>query len=179
MATQLWSPWNKNHESQTQHTLDVRMRKAHPNHRLVKMHRSYTVHEIADALHVHRNTVREWIRVGLPVLEGRPVLMLGQDIIAFLRARRAKKRRPCGPDQMYCFRCRVPRLPAADMVDFAPINLKVANLVGICPVCDTVMYRCVPAAQVHKSRTNATITSSQALLHINEMTDPSPNSDLR
>ena len=31
----------------------------HPNHRLVKTHRTYTVEEIASLFHVHRNTVDE------------------------------------------------------------------------------------------------------------------------
>jgi len=155
------------------------MRRAHPNHRLVKMHRSYTVHEIADALHVHRNTVREWIRSGLPVLEGRPVLMLGKDIIDFLRARRAKKRCRCGPGQMYCFKCRVPRSPAGDMVDSVALNAQVANLIGICPICDTVMHRCVAAAEIEKLRSPSAIISSRALLRLNEISDPSLNSELR
>ena len=40
------------------------MRKRHPNHRLVKIHRSYTVEEIAELFAIHKNTVRrlgqEW-----------------------------------------------------------------------------------------------------------------------
>ena len=39
------------------------MGKRHPNPRLIKIHRSYTVEEIAAVLGVHRNTVRQWIRV--------------------------------------------------------------------------------------------------------------------
>jgi hypothetical protein len=37
-----------------------------PNPRLAKIHRSYTVEESATLFGVHRNTVREWVRRGLP-----------------------------------------------------------------------------------------------------------------
>ncbi len=154
------------------------MRRGQPNHRLVKKNRSYTVHEIAFLLGVHRNTVREWVKRGLPTIAGRPVLMLGGEIVEFLRARRVKNRRPCGSDQMYCFRCRAPRLPAEGMVDFTPINGKVANLMAICPICETVMHRCVPAAKIGDLRGFREVRSSQAPQRLNETTDPSLNSDL-
>jgi len=46
----------------------------HPNPRLPKTHRNYSVEEAATLLGVHRNTVREWIRRGLPRIDdGRPL----------------------------------------------------------------------------------------------------------
>ena len=48
------------------------MAKRHPNYRLVKIHRSYTVEEAAGSLGVHKNTVREWVKVGLPTSDGAP-----------------------------------------------------------------------------------------------------------
>jgi hypothetical protein len=89
------------------------MHKRRPNHRLVKIHRSYTVEEAARVFGIHKNTVRAWIDAGLPVCKDmRPHLILGRELAAFLQARRAKKKRPCAPGEMYCFRCRVPRTPA-------------------------------------------------------------------
>ena len=38
----------------------------HPNPRLAKIHRSYSVEEIARLFRVHKNTVRAWLRQGLP-----------------------------------------------------------------------------------------------------------------
>jgi hypothetical protein len=43
------------------------MRKRHPNHRLVKIHRSYTVEEIAKLYVIHKNTVRRWVKSGLAI----------------------------------------------------------------------------------------------------------------
>ena len=72
------------------------MRKRHPNHRRVKVHRSYTVEEIAGLFGIHKNTVRAWVKAGLPTCDNkRPVLILGRDLIAFLQARRAKNKQPC------------------------------------------------------------------------------------
>ena len=63
----------------------------HPNYRLAKIHRNYTVEEVARLFGVHRNTVREWIKRGLPTSDDkRPKLILGRDLIAFLQAE------PCG-----------------------------------------------------------------------------------
>ena len=47
----------------------------HPNYRLVKIHRNYTVEEIACLLSVHKNTVRNWFKTGLPplIVRGRPL----------------------------------------------------------------------------------------------------------
>jgi hypothetical protein len=65
------------------------MGKRHPNHRHVKGHRSYTVEEIAGLFNIHKNTVREWVKAGLPTSDDRrPMLILGHELIAFLQARR-------------------------------------------------------------------------------------------
>jgi hypothetical protein len=40
-----------------------------PDHRPVKVHRSYLIEEAAAVLNVHKNTVRAWIRTGLPLVD--------------------------------------------------------------------------------------------------------------
>ena len=69
------------------------MARRHPNPRLAKIHRSYTVEEIASLYGLHRNTVREWIKRGLPVCDDRrPQLVLGRDLAKFLETRRTRNR---------------------------------------------------------------------------------------
>ena len=95
------------------------MRRRHPNHRLVKIHRSYTVDEVAALLSIHKHTVREWIKGGLPTCDDRrPTLILGPDLIAFVQARRVKNKRKCSPGQLYCFKCRAPRNPAGMFAEY-------------------------------------------------------------
>jgi len=153
----------------------------HPlNHRLVKMRHTYTVGEIAHLLAIHKNTVREWIKAGLPIIDDRrPILILGSDLIAFLRARRARKKRPCGPGQMYCFRCRAPKFPAGDMAEYIAITEKVGNLTAICPDCTSMMHRLVSRAKLEDFRAKMDITFPQALRRLSESEQPSENSDLR
>ena len=43
----------------------------HPNYRLAKIHRNYKVEEIAKLFGNHRNTVREWVKGGLPTIDRR------------------------------------------------------------------------------------------------------------
>ena len=156
------------------------MRKRHPNPRLAKIHRNYTVDEVAHLFGVHRNTVREWVKRGLPTNDGkRPMLILGRDLVAFLTARRAKNKRTCQPGEIYCVRCRAPRAPAGDMVDYVPATATLGNLVAICSTCEAMMYRRVSLAKLEHVRGILDITMPQALEHIGESAQPTVNSDLR
>ena len=152
----------------------------HPNHRLVKTHRSYTAEEIAARLGVHRHTVREWIRRGLPTCDDRrPTLVLGRDLVAFLRARRLRNRSPCGPAELYCVRCRVPRRPAADMADYLPRTPTVGDLMGICPHCEASMYRRVSWAKLTHVAAGLDVRLPKGCERISESTGPSVNSAFR
>ena len=87
------------------------MKRRHPNYRLVKIHRNYTVEEIAKLFDIHKNTVRQWIKEGLETInDKRPMLILGPVLMAFLQARRLKNKQTCKPGELYCVRCRAPRL---------------------------------------------------------------------
>lgn len=141
----------------------------HPNHRLAKIHRNYTVEEIATLFTVHRNTVREWVKRGLPTSDQkRPMLILGRDLAAFLQAQRLKNKRTCQPGEIYCVRCRVPRNPAGDLAEYQPVTTTLGNLVGICPDCESMMYRRVNLAKLEQVRGKLDITMPQALRHIAE-----------
>ncbi len=154
------------------------MSKRHPNPRLAKIHRNYTVDEVAGVFGVHRNTVREWVKRGLPTNDDRrPMLILGADLVAFLRALRVKNKRTCQPGEMYCVRCRAPRTRAGGKAAHQPVTATLGNLIGICSRCDSMMYRRVSLARLGQVRGKLDITLPQALPHIDESAEPSVNSD--
>ena len=143
------------------------------NYRLAKIHRSYTVEEAATRFGVHRNTVREWIRRGLPTTDDRrPALILGRDLAAFLRVRRLKDKRPCGPGEIYCMRCRQPMSPAGGMAAYEIVTSLLGNLIGVCPTCGAPMYRRVNLKRLDHVRGNLTITLPEGVRHIAMKTQP-------
>jgi excisionase family DNA binding protein len=138
-------------------------RKRHPNYRPVKIHYTYTVEEIAGLFDCHRNTVRRWIKQGLPTIDHRrPTLIHGRDLAEFLQRLRQKHKQKCLQGQMYCVRCRAPRTPAGDMADYQPLTSALGNLVGICPSCESMMYRRVSLAKIGLIRGQLDVTMPQA-----------------
>lgn len=118
------------------------------NYRLVKIHRNYRIEDIARLFVVHKNTVRQWIKEGLPIIDRkRPILLLGRELSDFLKERQAAKRRPCGLGEMYCFRCRTTKVPAAGMVDCTRRSAKTWNITAICPDCLLIMHQLVSATR--------------------------------
>lgn len=112
------------------------------NPRLAKIHRTYTVEEIARLYGMHRNSVRNWMKSGLtPIDDARPLLVRGADLRAFLARRRQSGKRPCPPGMLYCFRCRAPRHPALGMLDFMDRRSGAGNAAGLCEACGTMMNR--------------------------------------
>ena len=145
------------------------MGKRRPNPRLAKIHRNYTVEEIATLYGIHKNTVRQWVKRGLPTTDDRrPMLILGRDLSEFLQARRKKNKRTCKPGEIYCVRCREPRSPAGGMADYESLTETLGNLIGICPICDNFIYRRVNITKLEVVRGQLDITIPQALKHINE-----------
>jgi hypothetical protein len=155
------------------------MGKRHPNYRQVKVHRNYTVEEIADLFGIHKNTVREWIKVGLPVLDDkRPMLILGRELAAFLQVRRTKNKQTCQPGQMYCVRCRAPKTAAGLMADYLPDTEKIGMLKAICPDCHSMMNRRVSMANLGQIRGRLAIAFPQGLDQVSNSFQPTVNSDL-
>lgn len=156
------------------------MSKRNPNHHHVKIHRTYTVEEIANRFGIHKNTVRNWQKNGLATIDDRkPMLFYGQTLATFLKAKRTKNKRPCKIDEIYCIRCRSPKKPAGDMAEYLPVTATVGNLVAICPDCELIINRRISISKLEQFRGQMDITLPQALQHIVERYQPTVNSDLR
>ena len=156
------------------------MKKRLHNPNLAKIHRNYTVEEVAGLYGVFKGTVRAWIKAGLPIInDKRPMLILGSDLVAFHQARRTKNKQKCKPGEIYCVRCRAPKNPAGDMADYRIITEKIGNLEAICPDCEKIMNRRVSLTKLEQVRGEMTITLPQALQHIIGSNQPSVNSDLK
>lgn len=152
------------------------MRRINP--RRAKLHRSYDVGELADLLGVHKNTVRQWIKNGLPVVDSsRPVLILGCDFQAWWGKQRKAAKRPCQPGQMYCFKCREPKTPALGMVDYVATNAVTGNLKALCETCSTPMHQRARLANIAARMPGLDVRRTEAPSSIVEREQPSPNCD--
>jgi hypothetical protein len=141
----------------------------HPNPNLAKIHRNYTVEEVANLFSVHKNTVRSWVKDGLPTNDdNRPMLILGSNLKQYLQAKRKSNKRKCLPFEIYCVRCRLPRLPDENMVDYEPINCNMGRLIGLCPSCGGIINKYFTVAQLELIQGKLDITLPKALKHINE-----------
>ncbi len=112
------------------------------NPRRAQIHRSYSVAEAANRFDVHRNTVRNWIKHGLPVVKtSSGLLILGRDLREFLERRQARRQRKCGPGTLYCLKCREPRRPRPASVAVVQVTATTANVAALCEACGSRMHR--------------------------------------
>ena len=147
--------------------------------RRAKIHRTYDVAELAKLFDVCRGTVRDWIRRGLKPMndDRRPALFLGSEVRRFLLEERKSRKRPTPAGQIFCFKCRAPRIPADNEADYRPRTLTSGNVEGICSVCGTMMYRAVALARLEATRGNLRVKFLEGHLRISARPAPSLNPD--
>jgi len=115
----------------------------------VKRLRTYNVREAAKVTGATAGTVRHWLKTGLePVRDCYPTIIRGLDLIDFLKRRATARKRPCGPGRLYCLRCKEPRRPAFDEVEFWPDGPQLGSLRGLCPSCTGMMHRRTSVARI-------------------------------
>jgi len=114
----------------------------------IKKNQAYSVEELADAVGITQATVRNWIKAGMPVLDGkRPLFVLGFQAQDFLGKRAVKAKRPLAPGELYCFRCKAPRMPYGLMADFVPSSATGGSLIALCERCQRQVYRSISLDQ--------------------------------
>jgi hypothetical protein len=150
----------------------------HPNPRLAKIHRSYSVEDLARLFKVHKNTVRNWLKQGLkPIDDQRPTLIRGAEVRRFLGERRARAKRPSGPGRIYCLPCRAPKVPALKMAECVKTGDTTGTLRGICPDCGRMIYRRINPQKIGAVCGELDVTFTQAGARIEETTKPIVNCD--
>jgi len=138
------------------------MAKRRYNPRLAKIHRSYTVEEVAVLYKAHKNTVRIWIKNGLLTCDGkRPTLILGCHLREYLEQQRKKTKKPCPLGTIYCVSCKVPQKPAGDMVDYLPTSDTRGRLIGICPSCNHMINQITSFSKLELIRPHLDVTIRQ------------------
>ncbi|WP_415878967.1 helix-turn-helix domain-containing protein [Methylomonas sp. TEB] len=143
-----------------------------------KIHRNYTVEEIALLYGVHKNTVRLWIKDGLPAIDQRrPILVSGLELRQYWQTKRTSRKRKCQPYEIYCVRCRIPQRPDGNMADFEPLNASTGRLIGLCPDCGGIINKFIKCTRLDEIRGQLDITQTKALEHIDESFKPLVNSD--
>ena len=146
----------------------------------IKIHHTYTIAEAATVVAVHAYTIRGWIDRGLPAMTGRkPILIKGSDLKQFIEARKQSRKKRCRSGELYCVKCREPRRPAGNMVDYLPAENGSSNLRGICPHCETLMHRRVSQASFAAVTRDLTVGFPQGQSRITDSDVPSVNLDIR
>jgi hypothetical protein len=149
-----------------------------PNSRLAKIHRSYSVEEVARLFKIHKNTVHTWLKQGLESIDGqRPTVVRGEAIRRFLGERRTRAKRPCGPGRIYCLPCRSPKIPALKMAECVATGDTTGALQGICPDCGRMIYRRVNPQKIDAVRGDLDVTFTQAGSRIDDTANPNVNRD--
>jgi transcription elongation factor Elf1 len=145
---------------------------------LVKLHRSYTAAELAMRLGVHKNSVRNWQRLGLAAMDkSRPSLFHGATVRAFLIKRNADRKRPCPPRTFYCLSCRHPQPPAIGSVVYVELKPGTGNLRALCEVCQTSMNRRVRRSAIAAVMPGIDVQFAGACSRLNECSATSLNCD--
>jgi hypothetical protein len=144
--------------------------------RHLRRRRTYNVREAAKATGATPGTVRNWQKNGLEAVIGvYPAIFRGIDIIDFLLRRKRARKQPCGPGRLFCFRCKAPKRPAFNEVEFWPDGPKLGKLRGLCPDCTTAMNRRVSLAKMRAAAGDLTVSMRRADSRLSETTKPNCN----
>jgi hypothetical protein len=81
--------------------------------------------------------------------------------------------------EIYCLRCRLPKRPAGNMVDFEPQSEVSGRLIGLCPDCEGLINRYTSVAGLEQIRELLEVRVPKALEHINKCSNALVNSDFR
>lgn len=107
-----------------------------------KINRNYSVNETTVLYEVHKSTVNTWFKKGLKRIDNqRPYIILGSDLKQFIKDLRTINKRPCELGEIYCMKCRKPRVPVKKSTIFEAESTRYGRIKGTCNVCHSAMNR--------------------------------------
>jgi hypothetical protein len=112
-----------------------------------------------------------------PIDGAKPILFHGLAVREFLKERNVKRKQPCGPGKLYCFRCRVPRPAAGGVAEYVAVSAKSGNIRAICETCETVMHRRVSRSALVATMPGIGLQIPEHPLRLIGSLSPSPNCD--
>jgi len=113
------------------------------NTRMIRAKQTYSTDEIAALLDVHLGTIHAWHKGGLPSIDAhKQLLFWGQDIKDFINRRQQDRKRPCKPDELFCFKCQKPRTPR-DRTICIKVTATRTKIAGFCQICSTPMNKSI------------------------------------
>ena len=113
-------------------------------HKPVRYWYAYDIDEVcalyAD-LGLHPQTVRKWIKQGLKTIDnGKPALIYGHDLIAYLRKNNQSNKRKTAFDQMFCMSCQDAR-PIFRSEIAVEQKAQFLKVQGVCRECKSKMFK--------------------------------------
>jgi len=113
-------------------------------HKRVRYWYTYDTDEICTLfadLRLHPQTVRVWIKAELKIIDkGKPALVYGYDLIAFLKKRNDQNKCSTAFDQFYCMKCRDARPLFRNLIAVEQ-NSNFIKAQGLCRICKTRMFK--------------------------------------
>jgi hypothetical protein len=108
------------------------------DHRKIHMHLNYEVKELEDILGMNKKTIFRWIQSGLKTVEGgkNPILILGSELIQFIKSKNLKNNVKLDRSQFYCFKCRGPT-----HAERGSVEIHCDKKIGRCTVCKCKICR--------------------------------------
>ena len=145
--------------------------------RRIKRRWTYDVAEAAKATGATPCTIRHWHKKqGLEAVPGLwPLIFRGVDIIAFFDRRKGARKQKCGPGRIYCLRCKAPKVPALGMVDYRADTPKLAVLTGLCPDCQSLIFRRTSPANLKAAKGNLDVAMPCAESSLTGIAEPNSN----
>ena len=111
------------------------------NLRIIKRSMSYTVEDTSRLYKIHKNTVYDWLKIGLKSIDNKePRLIHGTDLKNFLSKQNNKNKKATQFNEFYCFHCKQAHNVYKNSV-YISHKGNFLSLKGLCPITKKEMFK--------------------------------------